>query len=281
MIRLVMGIACLLLLSSCASTLQPTPAARSDLAPTGKLRVGINYGNPLFAARDPKTSEPRGIAIDLARELGRQTGISVELVAYESGGQLTAGLKAGGWDLAFLAYEQAREAEITFAGAFAEADSTYLVPANSKLRTVEDVDREGVRIAVSAKGGNDLFLTRALKHAQLVRVPGGTAATFKVFVAEKLDAFAGLRPELVRRSAELPGSRVLEGRYTVIQYSAGVPRGRNAGAEYLRQFIEDAKFSGQVAQSIERHGVRGVSVAPSQSTVRIDGGISVGESSAR
>jgi len=281
MSRLMMGFACLILLASCATTSQVAPAVRSDLAPTGKLRVGINYGNALFATRNPKTGEPSGIAVDLARELGRQTGIPVELVGYESAGQLTADVKAGRWDLAFLAYEQAREAEITFAAAFAEADSTYLVPPGSKLRTVEDVDREGVRVAVSAKGGNDLFLTRALKHAQLVRVPGGTAATFKVFVADKLDAFAGLKPELVRRSAGIPGSRVLDGRYTVIQYSAGVPRGRDAGAEYLRQFIEEMKVSGAVAQSIERHGVRGVSVAPSQPTVQIGGGISVGTSSGR
>jgi polar amino acid transport system substrate-binding protein len=237
-----------------------SPAARSDLAPTGQLRVGINYGNPLFATRDRASGEPSGIAIDLARELGRRTGIPIELVGFDSAGQLTAALKAGAWDLAFLAHELARETEITFAAAFAEADSTYLVPAGSKLRTAEDVDREGVRVAVSAGGGNDLFLTRALKRAQLVRVPGGTAATFKAFIANNLDAFAGLKPELVRRSSDLPGSRVLDGRYTVIRYSVGVPKGRNAGAEYLREFVEDAAASGLVDQMIEKSGIRGLTV---------------------
>jgi polar amino acid transport system substrate-binding protein len=271
MFRFAMGLACVLFLSSCATTLEVSPAVRSDLAPTGKLRVGINYGNPLFATRDRATGELSGIAIDLARELGRRTAIPVELIGYESAGELTAGLKAGGWDLAFLAYEQAREAEITFAAAFAESDSTYLVPAVSKLRIAEDVDREGVRVAVSAGGGNDLFLTRTLKRAHLVRVPGGTAAAFKAFVADKLDAFAGLRPELERRSTDLPGSRVLDGRYTVIQYSAGVPKGRIAGAEYLRQFLEDVKASGLVAQMIDKRGVRGLTVPLPPPTVQIGG----------
>lgn len=272
MIRFAMGLVCAVFLSSCATTLEVTPAVRSDLAPMGKLRVGINYGNPLFATREGATGEPSGIAIDLARELGRRTGIPVELVGYESAGALTAGLKAGGWDLAFLAYEQAREGEVSFAAAFAETDSTYLVPAGSKLRIAEDVDREGIRVAVSARGANDLFLTRTLKRAQLVRVPGGIAATFKVFVADKLDAFAGLKPELVQRSADLPGSRVLDGRYTVIQYSAGVPKGRNAGAEYLRQFVEDAKASGLVAQMIDKSGVRGLTVPLPPPTVYFGGG---------
>jgi polar amino acid transport system substrate-binding protein len=271
MFRLAMGFACLVFLASCATTLQVTPAARSDLAPTGKLRVGINYGNPLFATRNRATGEASGIAIDLARELGRRMGMPVELVGYDSGGQLTAGLKAGGWDVAFLAYEQAREAEITFAAAFAEVDSTYLVPAGSKLRTVEAVDSEGIRVAVSAKGGNDLFLSRTLKRAQLVRVPG-SAAAFKMFVADNLDAFAGLRPELMRRAANLPGSRVLDGRFTVIQYSVSTPKGRDAGAEYLRRFVEDVKASGLVAQMIDRSGVRGLTVPLLPPTVRIGGG---------
>ena len=261
MFRTTITIMSLVLLSSCATTPQITPAVRADLAPTGKLRAGINYGNPLFATRDPRTGEGSGIAVDLAREFGRRLGVPVELVGYNSGGQLTAGLKASGWDVAFLAFEQGRTNEISFSAPFAEADATYLVPPGSPLRTAADVDRKGVRIAVSAKGGNDLFLTRTLKNATLVRAPSPDA-TFKLFVADKLEAYANLKPSLLAVADKLPGSRVVEGRYTVIGYSAGVPRGRDAGAQYLGQFIEDAKASGLVAKSIEKHGIRGLSVAP-------------------
>jgi len=261
MFRTTITIMSLVFLASCAMTPQITPAVRADLAPTGKLRAGINYGNPLFATRDPKTGEGLGIAVDLAREFGRRLGVPVELVGYNSGGQLTAGLKAGGWDVAFLAFEQGRTNEISFSAPFAEADATYLVPAGSPLRTAADVDQKGVRIAVSAKGGNHLFLTRTLRNATLVRAPS-PAATFKLFVADKLEAYANLKPSLLASADKLPGSRVVEGRYTVIGYSAGVPRGRDAGAKYLGEFIEDAKASGLVARSIEKYAVRGLTVAP-------------------
>jgi len=261
MFRTTITIMSLGFIASCATTPQIAPAVRADLAPTGKLRAGINYGNPQFATRDPKTGEGSGIAVDLAREFGRRLGVPVELVGYNSGGQLTAGLKAGGWDVAFLAFEQGRTNEISFSAPFAETDATYLVPAGSPLRTAADVDRKGVRIAVSAKGGNDLFLTRTLKNATLVRAPS-PEATFKLFVADKLEAYASLKPSLLAIADKLPGSRLVEGRYTVIGYSAGVPKGRDAGAQYLGEFIEDAKASGLVAKSIEKHGIRGLSVAP-------------------
>src|SRR5262245_35692115 len=260
------------LLASCASVPSVSPQARSELAPTGKLRVAINFGNPQFAKREAG-GEGSGITIDLARELGRRLDTPVEILGFDSGGQTTEGLKKGGWDIVFLAYEPAREAEVAFAGAFAEVDSTYLVPAGSPLRNASEVDREGVRIAVSAGGGNDLFLSRSLKHAQLVRATG-SAATIKMFVTDQLDAYAGLRPTLMEQSARLPGSRVLEGRYTVIPYSAGTPKGREAGNRYLRDFIEEAKTSGLVARLIEKNGIRGVSVAPpSAPTVQIGGGM--------
>lgn len=242
-----------------ATTSSIPPQVRSELAPTGKLRVGINYGNRLFARR-ALDGEGAGIAVDLARELGRRMDIPVELVGYDSGGQLTAGLKAGGWDVAFLAYEQTRENEIAYGAPFAEIDATYLVPGGSALRNAAEVDREDVRIPVSdLPGGVGLFVSRTLKRARLVTVKGDA---FKVFVAEKMDALPGLKPTLMEQSATLPGSRVLDGRFTVIPYSVGTLKGRDAGARYLREFIEDAKASGFVARSIEKNGIRGVSVAP-------------------
>lgn len=271
MSKLVAAAASLLLLASCAGAPSVPPQARAELAPTGKLRVGINYGNVLFAKRGAG-GEGGGITVDLARELGRRLGTPVEIIAFDSGGQMTEGLKKGGWDVAFMAYEPAREAEVHFAGAFAEVDSTYLVPAGSPLRNASEVDREGVRIAVSAGGGNDLFLSRTIKRAQLVRAKG-SAATLKMFVADKLDAYAGLKPALIDVAGKLPGTRVLDGRYTVIPYSVGTARGRAAGHRYLRDFLEEVKTSGFIARSIEKNGIRGVSVAPAGPAVQIGGGM--------
>ena len=262
MYRTAIILAGLVLLASCATAPpKTTAAALADLAPTGKLRVGINYGNPVFTVKGSRTSEGSGIAVDLARELGRQLGVAVELVSYNSGGQLTAGLTAGGWDVAILAFEQERTNEIRFSAPFAETDATYLVHAGSPLRTAADVDQKGVRIAVSAKGGNDLFLTRTLKNATLIRASSPEAA-FKLFVAENLEAYANLKPGLLDNADQLPGSRVVEGRYTVIGYAAGVPNGRAAGAKYLSEFIEYAKSSGLIARLIEKSGIRGLAVAP-------------------
>jgi len=262
MYRTAIILAGLVLLASC-TTMPPqiTPAVLADLAPTGKLRVGINYGNPVFTAKGSGTGEGSGIAVDLARELGRQLSVAVDLVSYSSGGQLTAGLAAGGWDVAILAFEQERTNAIQFSAPFAETDATYLVHAASPLRTAADVDQKGVRIAVSSKGGNDLFLTRTLKNATLIHASSPEAA-FRLFVAENLDAYANLKPGLLDNVDQLPGSRVVEGRYAVIGYAAGVPKGRDAGAKYLSEFIEHAKASGLIARLIEKSGIRGLAVAP-------------------
>ena len=238
-----------------------SPAARSDLVPTGKLRVGINFGNFLLVSKDPAGGEPRGIAVDLARELGRRIGVTVELVAYDAAGRMAEAVKTGAWDVAFLGAEPERANEITFTAAYLEIEATYLVPAGSPLRTIADVDREGVRIAVAARSAYDLFLTRTLQRARLMRAQG-IDASFKLFVADKLEVLAGLAPRLLADAEKLPGSRVLEGRFTAIQQAIGTPKGRDAGAQYLREFVEDVKASGLVAQTIEKHRVRGVSVAP-------------------
>jgi polar amino acid transport system substrate-binding protein len=238
-----------------------SPAARSDLAPTGKLRAGINYGNFLLVNKDPASGEPRGIAADLARELGRRAGVPVEFVPYDQAGKLAEGVRAGAWDVAFLGAEPQRANEITFTAAYLEIEATYLVPAGSPIRSIADVDREGVRIAVADKSAYDLFLSRNVKHAQLVRTQG-IDASYKLFVDSKLDVLAGLKPRLLKDVETLPGSRVLEGRFTAVQQAIGIPKGREAGAKYLREFAEEVKASGFVADAIARHSVRGVSVAP-------------------
>ena len=236
------------------------PAARSELAPTGKLRVGINLGNFLLTATDPATGEYRGVAVDLGRELGRRLGVPVEIIGYPSPGALADAAKTGAWDVGFLGAEPQRANEIDFTAAYVEIEATYLVPPGSPLKTIADVDREGVRIAISGKSAYDLYLTRTLKHAQLVRVVGADNV-FKHFVEDKLDAIAGLKPRLVTDADNLPGSRILDGRFTAVQQAAGTPKGRSAGAQYLREFIEDVKATGLVARAIEKNNVRGLTVA--------------------
>ena len=232
-----------------------------DLAPTGKLRVGINYGNPVLATRDRTNGQLGGVAVDLARELGRRTDLPVELVGFESAGKMVEGLQAAAWDVAFLAVDPGREQEINFTAPYIEIEGTYLVPPGSALVAIGDVDRENVRVGVSSKSAYDLFLSRNLKHAQLVRASSPEAA-FELIVAGKVDVLGGVRQHLVANTAKLPGSRVLDGRFMAIQQALGIPKGREAGISYLREFIEDVKASGLVARALEKAGVQGVSIAP-------------------
>jgi polar amino acid transport system substrate-binding protein len=226
----------------------------------GRLRVGINFGNALLTTKDARGT-PGGIAVDLARELAQRVGVPMELVSYDTAGRMADGAKAGEWDVAFLAADPARAEEIAFTAPYLEIDTTYLVPAGSPLRTLADVDREGLRVAVSEKSAYDLFLTRSLKHAQLVRAPGVNASV-ALFFEDKLDALAGLKPLLVEVAEKQPGARVLDGRFTAVQQAVGTPKGRDAAARHIREFVEDIKASGLVAKTIERNGIRGVSVAP-------------------
>ena len=232
-----------------------------DLAPTGKLRVGINYGNPVLATRDRTSGQLSGVAVDLARELGRRTNLPVELVGFESAGKMVEGLQAAAWDVAFLAVDPGREQEINFTAPYIEIEGTYLLPPGSALVVIADVDRDNVRVGVSSKSAYDLFLSRNLKHAQLVRASSPEAA-FDLILAGKVDALGGVRQHLVANTAKLPGSRVLDGRFMAIQQALGIPKGREAGISYLREFIEDVKASGLVAQALEKTGVQGVSIAP-------------------
>lgn len=261
---LVICLAAVLAASCGAAPEEASPAVR-ELAPTGRLRAGLNFNNALLTGKDPATGEARGVAVDVARELGRRLGVPVDIVPYASAGALADAAASGAWDVGFLGAEPARASVISFTAAYAEIESTYLVPPGSPLQRVDEVDRDGVRIALSAKSAYDLYLTRTLQHARLERADGNDAA-FARLVDGKLDAMAGLRPALVGYAEKLPGSRVLEGSFTSIQQAIGTPQGRPAGAAYLQAFVEDVKASGFVAQAIERNGVRGLSVAPAAGT---------------
>jgi polar amino acid transport system substrate-binding protein len=237
-----------------------TPAIRSELAPTGKLRVGLNMSNFLLTATDAATGKPKGLAADMGMELGRRLGVPVELVPFPNPGAVADAAKTGVWDVGFIGAEPQRANEIDFTAAYVEIEATYLVPPGSPIKAIADVDRPGTRIAISDRSAYDLYLSRHLKHAELIRARGDDV--FKRFVSDRLDAMAGLRPGLVKNQEKLPGSRILEGQFTAVQQAAGAPKGRPAGAKYLREFIEDAKASGLVAKLIEKNEVRGLTVAP-------------------
>jgi len=239
------------------------PSIRADFAPTGKLRVGVNYGNPVLATRDAQSGELRGVAVDLARELGRRSELPVEIVAFDSAGKMFDAVKAGAWDVAFLAVDPGRASEIDFTEPYVEIEGTYLIPPGAPFHNVGDVDRDGVRVGVSGKSAYDLFLSRSLKHAQIVRAQSPESA-FDLILSSKVDVLAGVRQTLVAHSAKLPGSRVFEDRFMAIGQAMGIVKGRDEGAAYLREFIEDVKASGFVARAIDKSGVRGVTVPPTR-----------------
>jgi len=251
----------LCLIAACASTPSIPPATRAELAPTGTLRAGINYGNVVLATKDPKTGELNGVHVDLARELARRAGVAIELIGYDTAGGMVDGLKSGALDVALLSAEPARAGEIVFSPAYVDIDATYLVPAGSPIRKVADADREGVRLAIAGKSAYEFFLSRQLKHAKLVPGPG-TFGAYDVFVSGKLDALVGIRPRLVIEAEKLPGSRILEDRFMAIEQTIASPKGRDAAATYIRAFVEDVKISGAVARMLADHAVRGVAVSP-------------------
>jgi polar amino acid transport system substrate-binding protein len=254
------GLVGLILLASGAMA-DITPAVRTDLAPTGKLRAAINYGNVILATKDKATGESRGVAVDLTQEIGKRLGVPVEIVAYDSVAVMGDAAPSGVWDIAFLGSDPAREKIMSFTAAYLEIEATYLVPGASPLHTAADVDREGARVAAPARANYELYLSRNLKRAQLVSAPSADAA-FALLAAGKVDALAGLTQGLLGLSPKLPGSRLVEGRFMGVQQSIAVPKGKDAGLLYLRGVVEDAKKSGLVARAIDRTGAKGVSVAP-------------------
>ena len=239
-----------------------TAAVRNDLAPTGKVRAGINYGNFILATKDKATGESRGVAVDLANDLARRLGVPVEIVAYDSVAAMGDAAPSGAWDIAFLGSDPAREKIMSFTAAYVELDATYLVPGASPLRNAAEVDRAGLRITAPARANYELYLQRNLKQAKLQSVANNDAA-LELMAAGQADALAGLTQGLLNMSGKLPGSRIVEGRFMAVQQSIAVPKGRDAGLAYLRGVVEDAKASGLVARAVEKTGAKGVTVAPS------------------
>ena len=237
-------------------------AAVADLAPTGKLRAAINFGNPVLAAKDPATGEPGGISADLARELARRLGVPIEFVRYDSAGKVVDGLlKSAAWDVCFLAIDPLRAADISFTAAYVVIEGVYMVAEASPFDGNADIDRPGRRVGVIVGSAYDLFLSRELKQATIVRA-AGIDGVVELWVAGQLDAMAGVKPQLEAIAKRLPGVRLLPERFMAINQAMGTPRGRDAGARYLNAFLDEMKASGFVAQAFVRNRIEGAAMAP-------------------
>jgi polar amino acid transport system substrate-binding protein len=235
--------------------------AKAELAPTGVLRAAINLSNFLLVTGKNPSGDPEGVAPDMARAIAERLGVPVVYVPFKTPGELADAAGKGVWDIGLIGAEPLRAETIAFTAAYVEIEATYLVPAGSPIKAIAEVDRPGVRIAVTARSAYELWLTRNIKHAELV-LSNSLDAACEQFIADKLDALAGLKPRLLSDIGKLPGARILEGQFTAVQQAVGTARANKEGAAFLSHAVEDAKASGLVAQLIERHKVRGLSVAP-------------------
>ena len=238
-----------------------TAEVRNALAPSGTLRAAINFGNAVLAQKDPVTLAPRGVSVDIARELASRLGVPLALVTFDAAGKVFEALKGGAWDVAFLAIDPKRAAEIDFTAPYVIIEGSYMVRADSPLHAIEDVDRPGVRIAVGNGSAYELYLSRTIRHAELVRAPTG-AESIEQFFREGLEVAAGVKSPLVRYAQAHEGLRVMDGRFMAIEQAMGTPRGRVAGASYLRGLVEALKASGFVADALARSGQHDAKVAP-------------------
>jgi polar amino acid transport system substrate-binding protein len=228
-----------------------------EFAPTGTLRAAINQGNSVLAQKGPN-GEASGITVDLARELGKRLGVPVELVIFDAAGKAFEALKSGRTDIGFLAIEPVRAAEVDFTAAYVVIEGTYMVPKDSALKSIEDVDKPGHRIGVNRNSAYDLFLTRSLKNATLERGDDGIA----LFKSGKLEAAGGVRQPLQDYAKTDPGVRVMDGRFMAINQAMGMPKGRAKAHAYLKGFVEEMKASGFCADALKRANQPDAQVAP-------------------
>jgi polar amino acid transport system substrate-binding protein len=230
------------------------PDVLKDLAPTGKLRAAINFGNGVLAQKG-KDGEPQGITADLSRELAKRLGVEVAFVTFEAAGKVFDAAKAGSWDIGFVAIEPVRAALIDFTAPYVIIDGTYMVRKDSPLKEVDDVDKPGIKIAVGLGSAYDLYLTRTIKNATLVRAKvGGGKAMIELWLNDKLDAAAGVRQQLEAYAKDHADVRIMSGAFQEIRQAMGTPKGRTAGAAYLAKFVEEMKASGFVADALKRSG---------------------------
>jgi len=235
-------------------------AVRKDIAPHGELRVAINLGNPVLAQRDESTGALSGVSVALATALAHELDIDLCMAAYDAAGKVFAALEEQAWDLAFLAIEPVRAEKIAFSSPYVCIDGTYLVKNESPFHRAAALDALGCRIAVGKGAAYDLFLSRTLNNAELVRAPTSASAVH-TFLDLGLDAAAGVRQPLERFARTISGVRVLNDNFTEIRQAMAVPKGRKTAAGYVQGFINRCLRSGLVASALDASGERDARVA--------------------
>lgn len=237
----------------------PMPAAvKAQLAPNGRLRAGLNYGNFLLVST--RAPEHTGVAPDLARELARRAGATVEFIGYTNAGLVADAAKEQAWDVAFIGAEPARASMITFTPAYVEIEATYVVPEASSLRTIAHVDRPGIKIASGARAAYTLFLQRSLTQATVTEV-SGDALSPAGFAKAGYDALADLKPRLMDVVKTTPGLRMIDGRFTAVQQSMAVRKEHAEAAAYLTAFADEIKRTGLLQSLIDKYKAHGLTIA--------------------
>ena len=243
------------------SLVTPTKDVIAELTPTGVLRAGINMSNFLLVTGKTASGDPTGVSPDMAAAVAERLGVPLKLIAYKSPGEL--GDQAGNnvWDIGNIGAEPQRAQTIAFTAAYAEIESTYLVPAGSPIKSIADVDKPGIRISVTGRSAYGLWLENNIKHATLVRTDT-LDSSLDQFLSQKLEVLAGLRPRLLTDVEKVPGGRILDGQFSAVQQAVGTPKKNQNAAAFLTAFVEEAKRTGLVASFIAKHKVKGLSVAP-------------------
>lgn len=241
--------------------MQPSAEVKAQLTPTGALRAGINMSNFLLVTGKTPEGDPDGVSPDMAREIARRLGVPCKLIPFKSPGELGDQAGKNVWDIGNIGAEPQRAKTIAFTAAYAEIESTYMVPAGSPIQSIADVDKAGVRIAVTGRSAYGLWLENNIKHATLVR-SDTLDSSFDDFVNKKLEVLAGLRPRLLSDVQKVPGARILDGKFSSVQQAVGTDRKNEAAAQWLSTVVEELKASGFVGNLIKKHNAVGLSVAP-------------------
>ena len=239
---------------------QPTP---SSFAPTGVLRVGINLGNPVLANEDPNSKNLYGVTIDIANEIGKRTSLPVQLIPFRSAGATVDAVKTGEIDLVFVAIDPVRGADISYTPAYIQIEGAYMVKASSPLKTNDEVDAAGNEIVVGKGSAYDLYLTREIKNAALIRA-ASSQAVIDDFMSGVGNVAAGVKQQLESDAKRYEGLRMLPGRFMVINQAVGIPKDRSnyqGTSTYLSNVIVGLKQSGFVAEALKRHNIQGAKVA--------------------
>jgi polar amino acid transport system substrate-binding protein len=250
-------------IAAAAQSVAPADAVK-DLAPSGKLRAAINLVNTVIAQRDPTGGDPKGVSVDLARELAHRLGVPIEFVIFDGAGKEFHAASSDVWDIGFFAIDPVRDADVDYTAPYVVIEGGYMVRKDSPVQSIADADKAGTRIAVGRDSVYDLYLTRALKSAQLVRVsPADLNTVVDAFFNQKLEVAAFITIPLADYAKGNPSMRMVNGVFMDIDQAIATPKGRGeAGRRYLSAFVEEMKASGFVADALKRSGERDVAVAP-------------------